>query len=250
MTAVVGSAAEDTTPSEREAPQRFAWWHPRSVDLGRHKARREPPARPSTVPDDAAPSEDGLAVGDRITMGGAPGTVVALPERGWWKLRLDGEETVRSARRTKFDPASGPPAKAPRRAAGAAAARVATTEEAAPSPAAEDAAPAPRTRTRRPRPRRAGYAVGLRAVAVRVQETNGRWDFDLALGHGLSRDRLTSLSLASHFYGQWPPQAPQLGLKIVLGYRSVRGKRTQDRDWTVAPAYSNAVSTKLVLSVW
>ena len=40
-TAVVGSAAEDTTPSEREAPQRFAWWHPRSADLGRHKARRE-----------------------------------------------------------------------------------------------------------------------------------------------------------------------------------------------------------------
>ena len=39
-TAVVGSAAEDTTPSEREAPQRFAWWHPRSADLGRHKARR------------------------------------------------------------------------------------------------------------------------------------------------------------------------------------------------------------------
>ena len=37
-TAVVGSAAEDTTPSEREAPQRFAWWHPRSADLGRHKA--------------------------------------------------------------------------------------------------------------------------------------------------------------------------------------------------------------------
>ena len=41
MTAVVGSAAEDTTPSEREAPQRFAWWHPRSADLGRHKARRK-----------------------------------------------------------------------------------------------------------------------------------------------------------------------------------------------------------------
>ena len=32
--------AEDTTPSEREAPQRFACWHPRSADLGRHKARR------------------------------------------------------------------------------------------------------------------------------------------------------------------------------------------------------------------
>ena len=34
-TAVVGSAAEDTTPSEREAPARFAWWHPQSADLGR-----------------------------------------------------------------------------------------------------------------------------------------------------------------------------------------------------------------------
>ncbi len=41
-TAVVGSAAEDNTPSEREAPQRFAWWHPRSADLGRHKATAAP----------------------------------------------------------------------------------------------------------------------------------------------------------------------------------------------------------------
>ena len=41
-TAVVGSAAEDTTPSEREAPQRFAWWHPQSADLGRcAEARRQ-----------------------------------------------------------------------------------------------------------------------------------------------------------------------------------------------------------------
>ena len=44
-TAVVGSAAEDsedTTPSEREAPQRFAWWHPQSADLGRRaEARRQ-----------------------------------------------------------------------------------------------------------------------------------------------------------------------------------------------------------------
>ena len=39
--AVVGSAAEDTTPSEREAPARFAWWHPQSADLGRRaEARR------------------------------------------------------------------------------------------------------------------------------------------------------------------------------------------------------------------
>ena len=40
-TAVVGSAAEDTTPSEREAPQRFAWWHPQSADLGRRAERRD-----------------------------------------------------------------------------------------------------------------------------------------------------------------------------------------------------------------
>ena len=40
MTAVVGSAAEDTTPSEREAPQRFAWWHPQSADRSRRLTRR------------------------------------------------------------------------------------------------------------------------------------------------------------------------------------------------------------------
>ena len=45
MTAVVGSAAEDTTPSEREAPQRFAWWHPRSADLGRRAEARRQHAR-------------------------------------------------------------------------------------------------------------------------------------------------------------------------------------------------------------
>ena len=44
-TAVVGSAAEDTTPSEREAPQRFAWWHPQSADLGRRAEARRQHAR-------------------------------------------------------------------------------------------------------------------------------------------------------------------------------------------------------------
>ena len=44
-TAVVGSAAEDTTPSEREAPARFAWWHPRSADLGRRAEARRQHAR-------------------------------------------------------------------------------------------------------------------------------------------------------------------------------------------------------------
>ena len=42
MTAVVGSAAED---SEREAPQRFAWWHPQSADLGRRAEARRQHAR-------------------------------------------------------------------------------------------------------------------------------------------------------------------------------------------------------------
>ena len=81
--------AAEPTPRDEDGTE--------SVDLD-----AEPPARPSTVPEDAAPTEDGLAVGDRITMGGAPGAVVELPVKGWWKVRLDGEETVRSARRTKL----------------------------------------------------------------------------------------------------------------------------------------------------
>ena len=37
-----------------------------------------------------------LAVGDRITMGDAPGVVFALPNcRGWWQVRLEGDEAVR-----------------------------------------------------------------------------------------------------------------------------------------------------------
>ena len=47
-------------------------------------------------------------MGARVTMGGAPRSYEALPERGWWKLRLDGEETRRSARRDKFEPAIEP----------------------------------------------------------------------------------------------------------------------------------------------
>ena len=36
-------------------------------------------------------------------MGGAPGVVVALPNPGgWWKVRRDGERTVRSARRAQI----------------------------------------------------------------------------------------------------------------------------------------------------
>ena len=60
--------------------------------------QKSPEAAPA-----AAPTYD-LAVGDRITMGGAHGVVVALPNPGgWWKVRLDGEATVRSVRRTKFE---------------------------------------------------------------------------------------------------------------------------------------------------
>ncbi len=62
----------------------------------------------------AAPTYD-LAVGDRVTMGGAPGVVVALPERGWWKVRRDGERTVRSARRAHIAPAAPGAAPAPTR---------------------------------------------------------------------------------------------------------------------------------------
>ena len=43
---------------------------------------------------DRADREDGAA---------AP-KMTALPERGWWKVRLDGEEAVRSCRRPKLAP--------------------------------------------------------------------------------------------------------------------------------------------------
>ena len=49
----------------------------------------------------AMATED-LAVGARVALGGAPGVLTAIEERGWYKVRLDGEETVRSARRTKL----------------------------------------------------------------------------------------------------------------------------------------------------
>ena len=48
--------------------------------------------------------EHPFRVGDSVQVcihrkGWLTGTVVALPEnRGWWSVRLDGEETVRSAR--------------------------------------------------------------------------------------------------------------------------------------------------------
>ena len=50
----------------------------------------------------AAPPD--FAVGARVALDGAPGVVTALPERGWWKVRLDGEEAVRSCRRPKLAP--------------------------------------------------------------------------------------------------------------------------------------------------
>jgi hypothetical protein len=73
-----------------------------AVELRWATLKQKSPGRPpkaATAPA-AAPTYD-LAVGDRITMGGAPGVVVALPNPGgWWKVRRDGERTVRSARRT------------------------------------------------------------------------------------------------------------------------------------------------------
>ena len=43
-----------------------------------------------------------LSVGDRITMDGTPGVVVALPVSSWWKVRLDGERTVRKVQQAHF----------------------------------------------------------------------------------------------------------------------------------------------------
>jgi hypothetical protein len=57
--------------------------------------------------DDEAPAQ--LAVGDRVLMDGRSGVIVALPDvmtgegkSTWWKLRLDGEEAVKTARRGQF----------------------------------------------------------------------------------------------------------------------------------------------------
>ena len=84
-----------------------------------------------------APGAHDLAVGDRVAMGGAEGVITALPDKGWWKVRLDGEDAVRSVRRAKFTPVHGE-ASLP--------APAAAEENAAPaSPAAEEA-PAPMAR--------------------------------------------------------------------------------------------------------
>ena len=84
---------------------------------GASGAAKRAPEEPAAKKPRPAPTEDeppamateDLAVGARVALGGAPGVLTAIEERGWYKVRLDGEETVRSARRTKFAPASGPP---------------------------------------------------------------------------------------------------------------------------------------------
>ena len=58
--------AEDTTPSEREAPQRFAWWHPQSADLGRRAEARRQHARRNDL-------SRGRGGGDGSARGGGAG---------------------------------------------------------------------------------------------------------------------------------------------------------------------------------
>ena len=104
---------------------------------------RKASGRPTTEPADA-PTYD-LAVGDRIAFGGRTGVVAALPVNTWWKVRLNGEERLRSARRcellaldedgevkTPDTIAQAPPPRSPPKEAPAAAA--ATTEASAPKP--------------------------------------------------------------------------------------------------------------------
>ena len=69
-------------------------------DLGAGSTRVEKLKKRKDAPP-ATAAED-LAVGARVALGGAPGVLTAIEERGWYKVRLDGEETVRSARRTKL----------------------------------------------------------------------------------------------------------------------------------------------------
>ena len=64
-------------------------------------AAKKPRPAPTEDEPPATATED-LAVGARVALGGAPGVLTAIEERGWYKVRLDGEETVRSARRTKL----------------------------------------------------------------------------------------------------------------------------------------------------
>ncbi len=137
----------------------------------------------------AAPTYD-LAVGDRITMGGAPGVVVALPNPGgWWKVRRDGERTVRSARRAHIAPA----------ATGAAPAQRAQI-------AAPGAAPAPT----RKRPG-AGGAAPRAAQRPRLVSRGGNDDDDAAKDAEIARLR------AALAQAQQAPVAPPAALASVTG---------------------------------
>ena len=46
--------------------------------------------------------DDELGVGARVELDGTAGEVVEKGEKGWWKVRVDGEGTLRSARAGKL----------------------------------------------------------------------------------------------------------------------------------------------------
>ena len=94
---------KSTRPAPAPAPTRASGRTrtPRvTSDLGAGSTRVEKLKKRKDAPP-ATAAED-LAVGARVALGGAPGVLTAIEERGWYKVRLDGEETVRSARRTKL----------------------------------------------------------------------------------------------------------------------------------------------------
>ena len=135
-----------------------------------------------------APTYD-LAVGDRITMGGAPGVVVALPNPGgWWKVRRDGERAVRSARRAHI-------------------ARAATG--AAPAQRAQIAAPGAAPAPTRKRPG-AGGAAPRAAQRPRLVSRGGNDDDD-------KDARIAELEAALAQAQQAPVAPPAAALATVTG---------------------------------
>ena len=63
---------------------------------------RKASGRPTKATEPAAAPTYDLAVGDRIAFGGRMGVVAALPVNTWWKVRLNGEDRLRSARRCEL----------------------------------------------------------------------------------------------------------------------------------------------------
>ena len=98
-------AAKRAPPAAKKPQSKPAPRPPRAAPTPA-AAPEEPAAkkpRPApTVDEPPATATEDLAVGARVALGGAPGVLTAIEERGWYKVRLDGEETVRSARRTKL----------------------------------------------------------------------------------------------------------------------------------------------------